>query len=264
MILVFAVALAALSVPACGGSLERLSRLRIKARWAVLAALALQIVVISVLARQMAGWPGQVLELVSYMLAVIFLFANRRIPWLWLVGLGGLSNLVAIGANDGVMPASPVAVRAAGRVLPKGQFLNSAPLLHPRLAFLGDIFSTPRTWPLANVFSAGDVLLAVGALLLLHSVCESRLACSAAGSFHWRAGGRGQGPSAHGYPRLSGQSDAVGDQASDGQHRLSRQLEGRHRGIEGADHRSGMVLPAQDDGLRVGAGLEQADSLVRP
>jgi len=101
----------------------------------------------------MAGWPGQVLELVSYMLAVIFLFANRRIPWLWLVGLGGLSNLVAIGANDGVMPASPVAVRAAGRVLPKGQFLNSAPLLHPRLAFLGDIFRrrAPGHWPTSSV-----------------------------------------------------------------------------------------------------------------
>jgi hypothetical protein len=194
VILVFAVLLAALSVPACGGSLENLSRLKIRARWAVLAAFALQVVVISVLPKEMTGWPGQALELVSYALAVTFLSANRRIPWLWLLGLGGLSNLVAIGANNGVMPASPVAVRAAGRVLPKGQFLNSAPLLHPKLAFLGDIFSTPRTWPLANVFSAGDVLLAVGALLLLHSVCESRLARGAAGSRHWRAGGRARGP----------------------------------------------------------------------
>ena len=116
------------------------------------------------------------MALASYALGIGFLVANRRIPWLWLVGGGGLANLVAIGANDGVMPASPVALRAAGRALPAGRFLNSAPLAHPRLSFLGDIFSTPRTWPLANVFSAGDVLLVVGAFLLLHTVCGSRLA----------------------------------------------------------------------------------------
>jgi hypothetical protein len=62
------------------------------------------------------------------------------------------------------------------------------------MAFLGDIFSTPRTWPLANVFSAGDVLLAVGAFLLLHSVCESRLARATAGRYPWRSGGQARRP----------------------------------------------------------------------
>jgi hypothetical protein len=179
VILVLVVVVAALSVLACGGSLEKLARLKIRARWTILSALALQILVISVVPEEMAGWPGRALELASYALAVIFLVANRRISWLWLVGVGGLSNLVAIGANGGVMPASPIALRAAGLVLPTGRFLNSAPLLHPHLAFLGDIFSTPSTWPLANVFSAGDILLAAGTFLLLHSVCGSRLARAA-------------------------------------------------------------------------------------
>ncbi len=44
---------------------------------------------------------------------------NRHIPWLWLLGLGGLSNLAAIGANGGVMPASAVALGAAGRGRPR-------------------------------------------------------------------------------------------------------------------------------------------------
>ncbi len=174
MILVFMVAVAALSVLVCGGSLENLSRVKIKARGAIAAALALQILIISVIPKLVPGWPGSVLELVSYGLAVFFLIANRRVPWLWLVGLGGLSNLAAIGANGGVMPASPVALSAAGRVRHPGQFVNSTSLHSPHLAFLGDNFSVPRTWPLANVFSVGDIILAVGALLLLHSVCESR------------------------------------------------------------------------------------------
>jgi hypothetical protein len=174
VILVFAVALAALSVVVCGGSLENLSRLKIRARGAVAGALALQILIISVIPKLVPGWLGSGLQLVSYGLAVFFLLHNRHIPWLWLVGLGGLANLAAIGANGGVMPASPVALSAAGRVRPRGQFLNSTSLHHPRLAFLGDNFSVPHSWPLANVFSTGDVVLAVGALLLLHSVCESR------------------------------------------------------------------------------------------
>ena len=174
MILVGMVAIAAISVLVCGGSLENLSRLKIKARGAIAAALALQILIISVIPKLVPGWPGSVLEVVSYALAVFFLIANRHIPWLWLVGLGGLCNLAAIGANGGVMPASPVALSAAGRVRHPGQFLNSTSLHNPHLAFLGDNFSVPHGWPLANVFSIGDIILAVGALLLLHSVCKSR------------------------------------------------------------------------------------------
>ncbi len=179
MILVFTVALAALSVLVCGGSLENLSRVKIKARWSIVAALVLQILIISVIPRDVPGWLGSGLHLASYGLAVCFLVRNRHISWLWLVGLGGLSNLVAIGANGGVMPASPVALSAAGRVRHPGEFLNSTSLPDPHLAFLGDNFSVPRTWPLANVFSTGDIILAFGIFLLLHSVCESRLALAA-------------------------------------------------------------------------------------
>lgn len=173
MILVFAVAVAALSVPLFGGSLGKLATARIKGGWTIALALVLQVVIISVIPKQMLGWRGQAVELGSYVLAVAFLVINRRVPWLWLVGLGGLCNLVAIGANAGVMPASPVALRAAGRVRHPGQFMNSTVLSHPHLAWLGDNFSVPRTLPLANVFSVGDVLLAIGTLLLLHSLCSS-------------------------------------------------------------------------------------------
>jgi hypothetical protein len=167
------VAVAALSVPLFGGSLGRLATARIKGGWTIALAVVLQVVIISVIPKQMLGWRGQTVELASYVLAVAFLVINRRVPWLWLVGLGGLCNLVAIGANAGVMPASPVALRAAGRVRHPGQFMNSTVLSHPHLAWLGDNFSVPSSLPLANVFSVGDVLLAVGALLLLHSLCAS-------------------------------------------------------------------------------------------
>lgn len=174
MVLVAAVLVAALSVVVSGGAISNLGRLRLRARWTIVLALGVQVVIISVIPAAVNGWVGQLLQLVSYALGAAFLLANRHVPWLWLVGLGGLLNLIAIGANDGVMPASAKALRAAGRVAQKGRFINSRSLPHPRLAFLGDIFSVPRHLPLANVFSIGDVLLALGALLLLHAVCGSR------------------------------------------------------------------------------------------
>jgi hypothetical protein len=55
--------------------------------------------------------------------------------------------------------------------LANGCFVNSAPVVHARLAFLGDIFSIPGSLPLANVFSLGDVFLLIGAIAMLAGIC---------------------------------------------------------------------------------------------
>jgi hypothetical protein len=84
-------------------------------------------------------------------------------------------NMLAIGANNGVMPASPAAVLRAGLVESSGEFANSAATTNPRLGFLGGVFAIPRGVPLANVFSVGDVLLVAGFAIVMHSACGSRL-----------------------------------------------------------------------------------------
>ena len=175
MILLVAVAAAAITVPLLGGSLFRLATLRITWPATIAVALGLQVLIVSLLPRTLMGAPAEVLHVVSYGLALAFLWRNRRIPWLWLVGIGGLANLVAIGANNGVMPASRTAFGAAGRSAGAG-FHNSAATPHEHLPFLGDIFSIPHGWPLANVFSPGDVILVIGVIALLHEVGDSRLA----------------------------------------------------------------------------------------
>ena len=40
---------------------------------------------------------------------------------------------------------------------------------------LGDVFATPSSWPLYNVYSVGDITIVLGVLVLLHGVCGSRL-----------------------------------------------------------------------------------------
>jgi hypothetical protein len=94
----------------------------------------------------------------------------------WLVAVGGALNFVAIAANGGVMPADPHALAAAGLPLDPGEFTNSGAVAHPHVQFLGDVFWVPSSFPVTNVFSVGDVLILVGALLALHCICASRLA----------------------------------------------------------------------------------------
>ena len=74
------------------------------------------------------------------------------------------------------MPADPDALAAAGVHQEAGDFANSTAVAHPHLAFLGDVFAVPASWPVSNVFSVGDVVLVVAALLALHCLCGSRLA----------------------------------------------------------------------------------------
>ena len=109
-------------------------------------------------------------------MAFVFLYANRDVPGLWLVGLGTAMNLTAIAANRGVMPATRSALATAGIPIEGGHFVNSGILADPKLIFLGDVFAVPEPIPLAIVFSAGDVCVAIGAALILHQLCRSRLA----------------------------------------------------------------------------------------
>jgi hypothetical protein len=69
------------------------------------------------------------------------------------------------------MPASAKAMAVAHLRTGPG-FANSAPVAHPRLAFLGDIVPTPPWLPLHNVASIGDILIAAGAVLVV--ACQTR------------------------------------------------------------------------------------------
>jgi hypothetical protein len=115
------------------------------------------------------------LHLASYFLLGAFAIVNRRIIGVPIIALGGLLNFIAISANGGIMPADPDAIASLARALPEGEFANSQVLENPRFLFLGDVFATPASWPLHNVFSIGDGILLVGVFVLVHVACGSRL-----------------------------------------------------------------------------------------
>jgi Family of unknown function (DUF5317) len=174
--LVAVVLVSALAVPLFGGRLGALLEVHLRHVWAIFAALGLEIAAI-----ELPGLPDRLraaMLVAAYPILAVFLIANRRIPGMPLVALGGAMNLLAISVNGGIMPASPWALAGAGLPVGEPGFHNSAALPDPRLAFLGDVFFIPASWPLSNVFSVGDVLIGLGVAWALHRICRSRLAPS--------------------------------------------------------------------------------------
>jgi hypothetical protein len=174
VLLLAAVVLSVVTVRPAGGSLGALGRVRLRFAPAIFGALAVQIVIIGVLP---GGSPPlhRALYVGSYGLAAVFVVANRHIAGMRLLALGATLNLIAILANNGVMPASRSALRTAGMVTTSNDFLNSAAVAHPRLLVLGDIFPVPHAVPFANVYSIGDICIAIGVAIAIHGLAGSRL-----------------------------------------------------------------------------------------
>ncbi|HEX9343992.1 MAG TPA: DUF5317 family protein [Actinomycetota bacterium] len=159
-------------MPLFGGRLSLLADAHVRLAGVLPLALALQVLAVNV-----PGVPQHlrpVLQVASYPVGLVFVAANWRLAGIPLVGLGALGNLAAILANGGTMPATAAALASAGLAAHPHRYANSAAVAHPRLAFLGDLFSVPRRFPLHNVFSVGDLLIALGVVVAVHALCGSR------------------------------------------------------------------------------------------
>lgn len=181
VIVVALFALGLLSVPLAGGKLGRVADLRLR-RWPVLIlALVVQVVALKApLSIDVAA----AFNLSSYALGVWYLAGNLHIPGMWIVAVGSGTNILALIANRGVMPATEGALATAG--LPAttgGGFVNSTALPDARIQFFGDIFALPDSFPLHNVFSIGDIFIVIGALIAVHRICGSRLVPTGSSDF---------------------------------------------------------------------------------
>ena len=143
-----------------GGRLERLGRLRF--RWAPVAllGLAVQIVLFSAPFTEDIGAAGPPIYVASTVAVLIAVLRNVAIPGVALIAIGAASNLAAIVANGGFMPADPGALASTGGIA--AGYSNSSIVADPALGPLTDIFALPAWVPFSNVFSVGDVLIGVG------------------------------------------------------------------------------------------------------
>ena len=149
-----------------GGRLSGLATIDFRWPWLAIGGFAVQLVLFSDPVRERAGDLGAPLYVASTVAVLIAVIRNVRIPGMALVALGAASNLAAIVANGGYMPASEDAFEALGGGLNPG-YTNSAIVADPMLEPLTDLFALPSWLPFANVFSIGDVLIAVGVVIVI-------------------------------------------------------------------------------------------------
>lgn len=157
-----------------GGRLESIAETHFRWGWLAILALAIQLVLFSPLAG-VFGDASRWIYVASTALVVIVVLANLRLTGLPIVLLGAVSNMAAIVANGGSMPASPAALAALSGTVHAGP-TNSVVLEHPALEPLTDIFAMPAWIPFANIFSIGDVLIAIGVAVAIAAAMRPGIA----------------------------------------------------------------------------------------
>src|SRR5262245_5780973 len=149
-----------------GGRLAGLAELHFRFPWVILGALLLQVVLFSGPVSERIGELGPILYVGSTAAVVVAILADWRIPGLPVVALGAASNLLAILATGGYMPAAPAAMASLGKGVPT-VCSNSSVVPDPALGPLTDVFAMPHWMPAANVFSVGDVIIGIGVVLVI-------------------------------------------------------------------------------------------------
>jgi|SRR6266516_5604331 hypothetical protein len=167
MALVFPVLAAALAGLVLGGSFRPLTRLRLRGVGLFYVAVGLQVLAFPFpfMPWRTAETPAKVLWLASYALVLVATFLNRRLRGVPVVAGGMALNVIAVVANKGLMPVLPSSMHAAGHDYAVSN--NSIADAQPHLAALVDRWAAPGWIPLANVYSVGDVVIAVGAVAIV-------------------------------------------------------------------------------------------------
>ena len=153
-----------------GGRLRHLADAPLRLSWLLFAGVAVQIGINLAAGRGWlpdAGLSGWSLLLLSQLLVIAFLIANRQLPGTWLIAGGLLLNAVVIAANQ-AMPVDPAAIRAIGMegaTVPPGK--HTLMTEATRLPWLADIIPVP---PLRSIISVGDLVLGAGVLPLTHAL----------------------------------------------------------------------------------------------
>jgi hypothetical protein len=151
---------------ALGGKTSGLTELTFRWRYAVLVGIATQVLLFSTPLNGMVGALGPPIYVASTALVLAAILVNRKITGMPIIALGAISNLSAIIANRGYMPADPGAMTALGQTIPDS-YSNSALVADPALWPLTDIFALPGWLPFANVYSIGDVVIAAGVVVVI-------------------------------------------------------------------------------------------------
>lgn len=172
MIILLVLLMAILFALVRGGKITYLADLNIQWRGVIIGGFLIQVVVFEDFWQNNSSlYPlTTTAYFISLFLLVIALIKNNAFPGIKLLTFGFVLNVLAIVLNGGYMPATVDAWATAGfHSLSPGQTYNNSIIAGPNTPalFLGDIFAIPKGFVFPNVFSIGDLLIALGAFYLI-------------------------------------------------------------------------------------------------
>ena len=148
---------------ASGGALRNLGRVDLKFWPALIAGATLRTA-----APLLAGL-ALATSLAGLLLVALVALANRALPGAWLIAVGALLNALVTFVNGG-MPVDPGALALSGKAPPSdGLHVILGP--GARLPFLADVLLIPV---INNIYSVGDVILAIGGFWVTFRLLRSR------------------------------------------------------------------------------------------
>ena len=157
---------------------HQIAAIPLRSAWLVVLALALQWPLLQAQAGPVQSVKvQQALFLLSFGLLLLFAWRNRQLLGIRIFGLGMMCNLLVILANGGFMPITPetlVQINSGTRAeqwQTNVHYGYSKDIILPReqvkLWVLSDILVIPRPFPRPTAFSLGDLLIAVGIVVLM-------------------------------------------------------------------------------------------------
>jgi hypothetical protein len=179
MFILYSIPAGILAGLALGGRLQGLATIQFRWAWVFLIGLATQLVLFSDQVTAWIGPAGVPIYVLSTLAVAAVIAMNLRIRGMPIVLAGAASNLAAILANGGYMPASAEALRSLGYV-DEGGYSNSSFVENPALPWLTDIFAMPDWLPASNVFSVGDILIGLGVVVVIASAMRTPVSTSTA------------------------------------------------------------------------------------
>jgi hypothetical protein len=161
---------------------RKLRPIELKRSWLVLLAVSPQIIAfqVPVIGRKVPESLIPVLLIATQLLLLWFTFDNLVKPGIWALGIGLVTNFIAIASNGGWMPISPETVHKILPTIPEGVWLVGhrlglskdwiLPTQDIKMYWFSDRFTLPVWIPYRVAFSLGDIFIALGAFLLVWSL----------------------------------------------------------------------------------------------
>lgn len=151
-----------------GGRIRNLENITLRAVYLIFIAFGLELAIVMCMRKGLLriGTTTFLLDVVMYLILLIFIILNRKNFCIIIMGVGFLLNSIPIFLNGGAMPVSQEAIKIAGlssNISSEGLYtiIDSS----TKFWFLGDVI--PISFVSSFIVSIGDIFTAIGLVLLI-------------------------------------------------------------------------------------------------